>query len=284
MNNSVFKSKIRNVMLDNKFGRVVRNINRGTVNCSSVYKIGTGSDKIFKKKRAVAGKKYNICILIDYSGSMVGPRIRVCGDILRLLIPTFQDVDLNFSVIGFADYVAENKKFGQKIPRNKLGKDCSFVEDVIMRCFYHNGGNSGKYGTVDKESYFITSVCHDCTTDLFQGLGVALKRLKKNTSGKNILIVLTDGVAGSSNYDSRVATCPQKIKEKFGKDGWFDRNFPEVLLELQKLEGRGVEILGVGIQHQFVSRIFHNYIIVDDLHDLKNKILKYLASVIKRGR
>lgn len=111
----VFRHMLSNIMLDNMYDRMVRNRRRGKLDMKHLWRAQTGVTNVFALKEAKKGKKYNVVMVIDESGSMggssKGSRITVAAELCAFLGKSFHDLNLNLGVIGFGSKVHTHKDF-----------------------------------------------------------------------------------------------------------------------------------------------------------------------------
>lgn len=132
-----------------------------------LWKVSTNTDTIFKGKRDQSGKRYNIMLVVDESGSMSNNYIYKAANVAAFLADNFQHLDINLGVLGYSNNTRLRKGFDQTIKPQRLQAD--LVGDMM-------GGG---------------------TNDL-RGLTEAYKLLR-GQEGQSLVIVITDGQGGDSS-------------------------------------------------------------------------------------
>ena len=150
--------------------RWVGNQRRGRLDMKKLYKVGTGSRRVFKHKQETTDtvRSFAFSILIDVSGSMNGSRIANTTRGLVILAEVFKDMSIPFELITFSDGAKSIKSFDQSMD--------SGVEKKIGGLPNSNGGG----------------------TNLNRGLDEMT--IKFRPEKNKVCIVLTDGGVGRPEY------------------------------------------------------------------------------------
>lgn len=252
-----FMSRLRSVMLDNKFARRVRGRTRGKLDMGRLYKVPTMSRNVFLQKQERKGKMYNVILTIDQSGSMGGRKSQLAAEITLFLAKQFENLNINIGVIGFDTEVYTYKELNN----NKINYD-----ELYMKVGDIPGGGTNDYPAL-RRAYHMFSQAPE---------------------GKNILIHLSDGSPGS--YDDTVfygvdgkreniKKLPDLVKGKHHSE-YVDYNEKEHLHHLVKshpeVEAYGIGILAGGWQ-------IPDHEVVHNLDDMKPAFLRFLRKHITRG-
>ena len=113
---------LASVLKDNDTKRFIGRMKRGKIDGKALHKmIMLGSDRVFKKEREPAHKKYAMTILVDQSGSMSGERIDNAFAGAVILAEVFQKLDIAFQVVGFDTKFRVYKNFFAMPKREVLG-------------------------------------------------------------------------------------------------------------------------------------------------------------------
>jgi len=237
MENRVFEAKIKNVMTDNMYDRVIANKRKGKLDSNRLYKVATGAETVFKQKQERKGKHYNVVLLIDQSGSMHcdwgrEDKIDLCADLTSYIAKVLDRNSVNIAIIGFNNEIREYKSFEKKI-KTQAEVRKALIYDVKR-------GKDNKYGH---------STLH-CNHD-YDALETAYKLLGKK-KGTNLLMVFSDGrpsCDGGGYYCGNV----------------YDQNKHQVS-EIRKLinANRNVKTIGIGIDCREVAAIYDNHVVADE--------------------
>lgn len=179
LTDQVFRARVRSVMLDNKYDRRVRARKRGKVDMTRLYKVRVKENNVFTQKQSRKGKKYNITLVLDQSGSMCV--FGLIGEAARTIAYLAQHLDMpqyNISVrvIGFGWNVATYKDRNEKVGNYKT------LERNLI---------SSRGGT------YTHLAIQDAVDEM------------KNLDGDNIIICVTDGYPESLSQTTGVIRANQ---------------------------------------------------------------------------
>jgi len=293
MINSPFLLKLKSIMLDNKYDRIVHNRKRGKLDDKSLYKVALNRNNIFKKKTERAGKEYNIVICVDQSGSMhCNRKIETASELSEFLVKTFEKIgNINVSLVGFNTVISEYKPIKKHLGREfmksgslskKIQDDSSAeynhkVEDNIVDYWgnytYGNNGKGAYFVKIDKINKDRWGARPTHWNNLGAGnrdydaidFGYHILKDKKNP----FLIVLSDGQPASNGYRGYNSIDMQK------DDISYIRNFVK--------KHKNIKTWGVGILDNSVSKIYPDFAIVGSISTLCPVVLEYFKKNIKRG-
>lgn len=284
MNDITFQRKLISIMKDNMFDRFVANKKSGKLNTKKLYKIDT-SNKLFKKKEERKGKHYNITVLVDCSGSMSrSNRYLHAGKAVSMLTENLSKAKLNFQVLGFNSDLFTLLKFNQKIDKDTVVK---IEKEIIKRIdgsyqpyskyvketgeLYQPEFHSKEYSKIDQDDHY------DLRAGNFDGYYInEVVRQVSNLKGKNILIVLSDGIPHHDYGDFYIPNTNQKKK--------YLEDYPLKKVVKSAID-KSIVFLGIGIQTEAVRSYYpeKNTIVVNDLDNLYGDIVGKLQGLIKRG-
>ena len=252
-----FELKLNSVMIDNQYDRVVPRRKRGKLDTKSLWRVSTGQEDVFKQKQEKKGKKYNIVLLVDESGSMYlsGRRDRIikAADITLMLMRSFKNLNIDFAVVGFNSEIVTHKDFSDK-GFNTVSEYDNLKQEMIDLAD-------------EQKNHDIVGCNHD-----YDAIKEALGMLK-GKEGQNILMVISDG---NPNCDIGT-TCRSRNKYDQSK-----HQFDKIRTLLEE-KPKGTLAVGIGIESYAVEKIYPDHILVEDTDQLKVEVLKYLRKNIKRG-
>lgn len=287
ISDNVFRQRLANVMTDNMFDRRVRGSKRGKLDMMRLWKAKAGANNIFQKKQERKNKKYNIVLLIDESGSMCHKdfkmvngeghcgrsRIDVASEMAVFLARSFEGLNLDLAIVGFNSLIMTHKDFNEKVD------DYDKLQATIVQNTRHS----------------IASYNHD-----LDAISKALKMFK-GREGKNLLYMISDGqptcrgwvISGIEGGESpsKLLGRDYEYTDAMGKKHqfWYDKNIPastdrnnRVVIENYVNQHRDItEMYGIGINSDCWQMPEHDRI--DDIEELKPKILAQIKSKIRRG-
>jgi cobalamin biosynthesis protein CobT len=257
MTEAYFKQKITSVMTDNMYDRRVVS-NRGSLDMRRLYKVPTGTSRVFTQKKERKGKNYNVVIAIDTSGSMghggsTPYLIDKAAECAVILERNFMDVGINTGIVTYNARVSVKKAIGAKY-RGNWGT----LQDEIEREAVDDSVRNG-------QGMPYLACNHD-----YDGIKKGYELLQ-GREGTNMLIVISDGNP-NCDYGS---SCGEDGR---GYDQHKHRN---ATIHSLIHEHGDVITLGVGIYYQ-PSQI-PNHIVVNNVGDLRGQFIGLLEKHIKRG-
>jgi cobalamin biosynthesis protein CobT len=242
MKDPAFHARLKSIMLDNKYDRRLRGRPRGKLDMTKLYKVPTHSRSVFTQKQARKGKQYNIVLLVDESGSMVdGSKSTIAAECAVFLAKAFEGLNLNLSIIGFNQSITVIKEFDKSV-------DLNHVYNAIRTM------NFG-YGYIYNNDY--------------DALNRAYHMLNKAPSGKNIVIMLSDGEPASTEDVQYIDIDGEEEKSSRYEVNdlyYYEKDTEEHLHALVHANDYRATSIGIGIT-EGGWQIPNNFV-VEDVHDL----------------
>lgn len=198
-----------------------------------------------------------VSLLIDQSGSMRGERIELAQKCALLLAETMDKLSLPLEVIGCST-VSDRSQWLQL--RHSEGISLAEIESHFTRylplhhVIYKEFGEPlrkcrGRFSSMKAEYY----------TPLNESVLLAGKRLLAQKASRRVLVVLTDGKCYVGSKDT-VCVAERNLREN-----------------VAALERSGVETVGVGIMAPYVSEVFHQSALVNELGQLPETFFKAVS-------
>lgn len=178
--NALSKKVKRHLMLKGQ-ARYEHAQKRGKISPKSLYRAGVGngehSRKVFKKKQTNDMLDTAVSVLVDFSGSMGGPKMENASASMILLNDAIGPLGIPLEIIGFTDgYRVRHgllKGFNKRVSSEQLAMNIGAF------------ANRGMHSNSDGESLLF-----------------AYDRLTRQPSKRKILLVLSDGQPASTRGDS----------------------------------------------------------------------------------
>lgn len=254
-----FRARLSSVMLDNKYDRRLRGRTRGKLDMGRLPKVPMMQRNVFMKKQARQGKRYNVLLLVDESGSMAGGKSNEAANSTLFLLSQMDGLNINTAVIGFNQAIMVHKAWGKKA-------DYPLIHEAIA-----SRGRADPWKRVSNTGY----------NNDYDAMHFAFEYFKKAEEGQNILIMLSDGEPATAFVE------PQFVDEK-GLDmkftphdmGGYEKDSKPKLHRLVD-SYPNVHAVGIGIFEGGWQ--IPEHFIIHKLPDLKPAIIKALSKKIKRG-
>lgn len=246
-----FTKKLNSILADNNLKRFGGAFSSGRLNTKILYKYKCHNNRLFSKPIIRAHKKYNVCLLVDESGSMAGDKIRESTKAIILLSEVLNKLKIPFEITGFnvaqRIYKTYSGTYTWKVKRN--------LESILGQV--HASGSSN-------------------TCDAF-AINCSMARLNKQ-EGENILIVLSDGQP-SPRSDTIPLKDIKRLKGKFNY--YYDFKLP---IEIKKAS-KNATVIGIGLGYggRYVEETYPEHVICEDATLLPKLLLKIIQKEIKRG-
>jgi cobalamin biosynthesis protein CobT len=278
MNNTTFERKIFSVLKDNMYDRFVSNKKTGILDNRKLHKVNI-TNKLFKKRMERKGKKYEITILVDGSGSMCDGKHRDANLSVCQLAKSLDKTKLDFQIKLFHSDLVPLKSFKEKVDINKLKDRISEEYDGGDRSLLMHGKTTLYSPHAHKNEYKDIEGNEDNDYSVMAGnfdgywISTVTKELLKR-GGQQIVIVLSDGRPSHDYGDFGIPNTNKKYLE--------DYPLKEVVAQAIR---DGIIFLGIGLHTDIVEHFYpeKNTIVLCDLDDLFGSIIDKLNTLIKRG-
>lgn len=253
--------QLERLLLAQKRSRFEPGLRSGRLNASSLHRLKSGDDRVFRKKHVTKIKDTAVHLLIDMSGSMVGNEMTIAAHsgyamasmLARVNIPT--EV-MTFTTAPFPHNVAiEMHDAETRLGRQFSHRRCCVhrilkrYEDrmtpEIRRNFAHLGAN---------RSGLPASNCDP------ESLDMAATRLAVRKEPRKVLIVLSDGMPA---FFGDVYSAPDRMKEI-----------------VAAAEKTGIEVIGIGIDTDAVTRFYPKNLVLRNVSDLPAAIMGEMRRIL----
>lgn len=242
----------------------------GRINPNSLSKLQMNDDRVFRQKEEHKTQEVAISIVIDQSGSMGGEKVKtaVCG--AYAIAEVLHQLGISFEIIAFTTGSGNERAGALRAQMNAAGVD----EYGNRKPGYARTGPIHIYEYKRFDEIF-SSTQRKRLAHLFEfqeymhsnvdgeSLEYAAMRLMRRPELGKSMIVLSDGQpAGPGN-------------------GWaFHHHLVRVVKQLQN-EAK-INMIGIGIQTDSVMQYYPKHILVDNIKDLPDKMLRSLKAEILR--
>ena len=225
---------------------------RGAINSRALAQLASNKSyrQIFKEYSKTETNNVAVELLIDLSGSMAGQRIETAKSAAIAIAEALKDIGIPFEVTGFcSEYeprmgsvAGTTGRFGRRGERLDLHVFKSF-ETVSM-----HGICEMRNGSQNPDG--------EC-------LAWAAKRLSLQKQKRKILMVFSDGqpATGDTPFGTLQSDLRARIKE---------------------ISDFGIEVIGVGIETNYVKEFYPDYVILTDVKDLPKQAMSKIAKALEK--
>lgn len=261
---------LQRIITARSLSHYVPGFRRGRINNSSLHRLETGDDRVFRRKQTNTTNDVAVSLIVDCSGSMGGRRFQLAMDSAWAFAAVLDRLNIECEVVGFTTR-GESYGYGDMSSPELAGIDKVHsgaanlahelgvsVDSVRWEALYHPIFKSfGERFGMEQKRRFVSAVEHR-TVQLIQNIDGAsimeiAKRLILRKEARKLMIVFSDGEP-CSHMDSRVlASHLKKVVKKISKSG--------------------VDVIGVGIQTESVKRFYDKAFVVRNLEELPKLVI-----------
>lgn len=244
----------------------------GKVNPSALSRLFVGDNRVFRKKEEIRTEEFDVTLLIDDSGSMMGTRITNATYAAYAMGNALDSIGVNFEILGFTtleerglvDFDRTKDDLRKARERGVSYSRFTPLNVPVFKAFSEKWGPTcfkrlALYAMDERYDYLRENADGECVE-------IAAKRLMKESARGKMLIVLSDGApcCGSSfSYDPRAMSNHLKTTVK-------------------KIENAGVKVVGIGIQTNSVAEFYKDYAILSDITKLPQEVISKIKGVMLR--
>jgi len=225
---------------------------RGHINNRSLSQLvaSPGFRTPFKEFQKTETTNVAIQLLVDLSGSMAGSKLQTAKEAATAMAEVLRSLDIPFEVTGFH---SEGDYDMQKVAR-EVGDISRFnrTHERLDHWVYKSFGDSRMDGITRMES-------GGNNTD-GESVRWAAARLAEQKQKRKIMIVFSDGMPA----------CHGNMSMLNG----------DLVRAVKEIDRSGIEVVGVGIEHNGVSRFYPNNIAINNVEDLTGGVLRKLSSML----
>ena len=239
----------------------------GRLNPSSLFKLKTGDDKVFRKKVDVRAKNTALTLVIDQSGSMSGAKIKYAGIAAYVLASILDRIKIPYNIVGFttgnypSSFWDERQDAIDEI-REKYGR--GFSRDDVINMYDYKGFDE----RFDFEQKSRLATIYRGKVDMGanvdgESIMTAAGMLAKRPEERKCMIVLSDGQpAAGGNF---------RHLKQHTKD------------VVKRIEQSGIDVVGLGICSDAVSMFYDNHIVFEDPEEIATRVLGELARMLLKS-
>ena len=222
----------------------------GKLNMPKLWKQRIGNYRLFQRRLSGGNRSAAFILLVDESASMKGQaKIRTAQKAALLLGETLDSLGVPIEIIGYSTSDFESKsamKLGLTPAYRYRTMRCSKLEHRIYKSF--------------DEPYFLararlTEIQPRHNNWDEEHLLFAYQRIQGRPEDKKVIIVICDG---QPNGDA-----------------------DHLIRTVKRVESSGCNVIGVGIGADFINQIYRRAVVVKDVRQMAEELLKELAEVFR---
>ena len=229
----------------------------GRLHSSTLSRLATNDDRVFRRKQVNTTKDVAVSLVIDCSGSMGGPKIKLAAYSAFTLSSVLDRLGINHEVLGFTTEQMENEVMQRaRKQRDDHGVQYARYEAIVMPIFKAFGEKMSHKSKSRMASLDDGNLCSNVDGE---SIAIAAKRLMAQREKGKIMIVLSDGLPAV----------------------WGDICINQHLKDtVKRIEASGINTVGIGIHSKAVEGFYKKSIYVDDVDQLPSVVGKQLKNML----
>lgn len=242
----------------------------GRLHASSLHRVMTGDDRVFYRRENAPALDTAITLLMDNSGSMAGQRLKLATETAYAIATVLNKLGVAFECIGFTDNYSDARV------RDKAYMKEVIAADAIAPIARHVPLTMPKFKTFEERwtgpvqqrfaHVFNKHGGHDAgiamgSTPEGCGIEFAARRLLRRPEKRKLMLCMTDGEPGGHVFSNNV-----------GYTIYRDQSARVV----QSVAASGIDLVGVGIQHNGPADYYPHSIVINKLDDMPVQLLTIL--------
>lgn len=236
----------------------------GRLHAPNLHRIVTNDDRIFNRRQEHKAKNTAVTLLIDCSGSMKGRKIETAMIAGYALMSTLDRVNIPCEMIGFTtgDFSGTGSRKTVQEMQNDVnacrarGVHFHRITPISMPIFKTYDERID--AEVKKRIAWMAKVQNGMLSNIDgESLEYAAMRLLKRREKRKVMLVLSDG------QPSGAMNVAEHTKYMIGK-----------------LEGFGIDLVGIGIMDASVKRFYRNNIVLNNVDDLPTQVMAELKKIL----
>ena len=234
-------------------------LRKGRINASSLSRLATGDDRVFRRREVAISKDVAISLLVDNSGSMSGSRIQTASDAAFAMSSVLDRMNIANEVLGFS---AHYKRVSDR-EFDKAASDAgvTFARTLPLYIPIYKAFDE-RLTPETKRRIAAMAIDGGLLQENVDGesVQIAAQRLMKRKEKRHILMVFSDGqpACPGNNHQLR-AHLKNSVK---------------------MIEQSGVDVIGIGIQTKAVEQYYSKHVVLNDVDQLAGEVMQQLRKFL----
>lgn len=231
----------------------------GRLHSANLSRLLTGDDRVFRRKHVATSKDVAVSLVVDMSGSMAGAKIHTASASAYALSAVLERIGISHEVICFSTGYRSGSEDVRK-SEELIGRSYTRAEPLnmpIIKTFKERIGSDTKkrFGWLPNCGMLRNNVDGEC-------IEIAARRLMARPEAGKVMIVLSDG---EPHAYGDVAAMHKHLKQV-----------------VKNTEAAGVNVIGIGIMSEAVRKFYAKSLVIHDIKDLPNSVIKELKGLLIR--
>lgn len=258
------QKKLERSVAARSHARHVPGFRSGKLHGAALFRAKTGDDRVFRRKQIIRTKDVDVQLVVDLSGSMSGPKVRLASEAAYALAQALDRLNINCQVVGFTtkryhkEAAIVEKEVHSEVREKGTGFHPSRTEPLYMPIFK----DWGQRFTSDRKTSLALGRKYIGLYNNIDGesLEYAAHMLAQQQGARKLMIVLSDGepcAAGDMRQQSR-----------------------HLKRVVKRLEAAQIEVFGIGIMSEAVNRYYTHRTVLTNLDQLPSTVMTALHKML----
>jgi len=244
---------------------------RGRLHAPSLHRIMAGDDRVFTRREEGIALDTAISLVIDCSGSMSGPRIKLAMQTAYGLAAVLHRINVPFEVVGYTTGELPDQKFYEEaIEANAITPITRVIPIVMPKFKLFDEPFTPSIQKRFAKMHDIPSSTTFPMHSTIEGDAVELlaMRLLRRPEKRKLMMVMSDGKpAGHTMNECR-------------QDNPYLDHAAKTVREVREA---GVDMLGIGIQDKTITGYYPDHIVIQNVDEMPALLLKALKKFLLTG-
>lgn len=272
------QKELRRLIAARTMSKRLPGLRRGRIHSSSLHRILAGDDRVFFRREEAPALDTAVMLLIDCSGSMYGPRLKLATETGYALGNVFNRLGISFECLGFTtahrthpdSAIWSGKQYQEELEEASRSATIHRYEPIaiagfkkfderwtpeVQRRLAHTYNNNG--GGI--AGFEMGGTPESCSNEF------AARRLLQRKEQRKIMITMTDG---------EPTICPYAAN--LGRYAARQRSAAVTKL----IEGAGIDLIGIGIQHAAPQAYYANSMVINSLDEMPSQLLNLFKKLL----
>lgn len=230
----------------------------GRLHSANLSRLAVGDSRVFRRRHETTSKDVAVSLVIDASGSMSGAKIYTATQAAYALSSVLERIGINHEVIAFTTGEPCATPSELESEQRKIGRHFTRIEGLYMPVI--KGFNERlktevkeRFGWLPNSRILRNNIDGECVE-------IAARRLIGRRESGKVMIVLSDGAPACQ-----------------GDMAALQRHLKNVVRNVEKA---GVKTVGIGIQSNEVTRFYPKNIVLNNVSELPDRVIKELRHML----
>lgn len=237
---------------------------RGRINPSSLHRLASGDDRVFRKREEHSSKDVAVELVVDCSGSMRGQQMTLAAQSAYALSSVLTRIGIANEVVGFttdSSKMWSDPAYSSEVREeaDRIGRTFSRQEPLWIHIFKSFAERMSTEVTGRFAAAYANQIETNNNVD-GESIEIAAHRLLQRREKGKIMMVLSDGEPAA-----------------YGNSG--DLN-DHLKATVNKIEASGVKVIGIGIASNAVKKFYGRNIVLSDIGGLPGLVMSELRTAL----